>query len=110
CFKASGTSQDDPYCTVGKNSRKGEDYGKNCHYQVAMSRTSLTDQLMKIANMSATDESQMVSASSSTRDAMLSGWLALNIECPIEYPLSILMSLKSVTKYQMLFRHLFSSF
>jgi gamma-tubulin complex component 2 len=95
CFKA-GTSRNDPYCTTMNQ------------YQVTMSSTSLTDQLMKIANMSAEDTTSSQPAPEKDNAAPLTGLLALNLDCPVDFPLSILLSFKSMTKYQMLFRHLFS--
>jgi gamma-tubulin complex component 2 len=113
CFKV-GTSVNDPYCFNGNL------------YRLGLSSSSLSDQLMKIANMTA-DDSSSSNATSSKDPASLTGnavclsrpfilvliyiynlgLIAMTIDCPTPFPLSIILSMKSLTKYQMVFRHLF---
>lgn len=94
-----GISAEDKYCTM-----------RNCPYKVSFSSCSFSEQLMKIANLTSNiSQEDMDKAFSTMHPSSLTGLLAMTIDCSNSYPLSIVLSYKSMTKYAMLFRHLFNN-
>ncbi|KAI9245069.1 Spc98 family-domain-containing protein [Sporodiniella umbellata] len=95
--------------------------------KVSMSHLKLVDQLLRIINvagmeaavgkdsrpglMDALERSQSLSSSVMTLSSMssrdvLSGYDALIIDYTVTFPLSLVISRKALTKYQLLFRHI----
>lgn len=85
---------------ISNGTSKNDSYISNT--KLELSNYSFADQLTKIVKMSGDD------AVNSKHDAVLSGLIALTLTCHYSFPLSIVLSMKSMTKYAMLFRHLLS--
>lgn len=85
---------------ISDGTSKNDSYISNTRLE--LSSYSFADQLTKIVKMSGDD------AVTSKHDTVLSGLIALTLTCHYPFPLSIVLSMKSITKYAMLFRHLLS--
>lgn len=93
--------------------------------KVAMSHLRLVDQLLRIINVSGLEptthpkfaggglvdglssmSSSFMSTSSNNQPSNLTGYDALILDYTVTFPLSLVISRKALTKYQLLFRHL----
>jgi gamma-tubulin complex component 2 len=83
--------------------------------KVSMNEVDLTKWLMRVVNVSGVDEGAMSldatthqAASNSTDDRPITGYYALELDYGVPFPLSLVISRKTVLRYQLLFRHLLS--
>lgn len=86
--------------------------------RVTMNETGLTEWLMKIVNVTGLDQDAMTGAiqpytpattlSSSEKDSKTNGFDALVFDYAVPFPLSLVVSRVTLTRYQLLFRYLLS--
>jgi gamma-tubulin complex component 2 len=86
--------------------------------KVAMNENSLTDWLMKIVNVTGLDQDAATGAiteytpaaqsSLSEPDPSITGFAALVLDYAVPFPLSLVVSRVTLTRYQLLFRYLLS--
>jgi gamma-tubulin complex component 2 len=91
-----GTSKEDVFCNSGQ-------------IRIELSSRSFSDQLARIVNVSTNpSEDHIMALGQASSTLPLTGLLAMTLTQSFDFPLSIVLSLKSITKYAMIFRHLLS--
>jgi len=84
--------------------------------KVQMNETTLTQWLMRVVNVEGIDQedaarglnSYKTPAAHKTAEEDLYGWNALELDYSVPFPLSLVISRKTILRYQLLFRYLFS--
>jgi gamma-tubulin complex component 2 len=84
--------------------------------KVGMNEVDLTKWLMRVVNVSGMDEGAMsldtsshqAASTTSADDKPITGYYALELDYRVPFPLSLVISRKTVLRYQLLFRHLLS--
>lgn len=80
--------------------------------KVTMNDVDLTKWLMRVVNVSGMDENAMQIDTTTTKagpnedEKGITGYLALQLDYSVPFPLSLVISRKTVLRYQLLFRHL----
>jgi len=72
--------------------------------QVRIDDSTLRDQLLRIVSVHG---STPVKSTATTSNKQLTGLECFSLEYNVEFPLTLILTRKSMTKYQLLFRHLF---